>query len=178
MALVVRQLRETDDRGDFRSGDEDLDRFFHRFAGQDQFRHHIGTTYVAVDGGVIVGYATVASCSIEVKDLPARAAKKLPSYPLPALRLVRMAVSATRQRGGVGSRLLKAVFLIALEQRDRTGCAFIIVDAKAKAVAFHARFGFEPKPVIAGELDARPAPLTMFLPIGAIPRSAEAPPQS
>src|SRR4051812_45910835 len=123
MALIVRQLRERDDRSAFRSGHADLDRFFHQYAGQNQFRHHLGTTYVAVERDVIVGYATVASCSIEVKDLPARTAKKLPSYPLPALRLMRMAVAADRQRAGVGSHLMRAVFLIALDQCRRTGCA-------------------------------------------------------
>ena len=41
---------QTDDRTRFRSGDADLDRFFQAYAGQNQFRHHIGTTYVAVEG--------------------------------------------------------------------------------------------------------------------------------
>ena len=30
-----------------RGGDEDLDRFFRKYAGQNQFRLHVGTTYVA-----------------------------------------------------------------------------------------------------------------------------------
>ena len=37
------------DRTSFRSGDADLDRFFHQFARQHQFRHHLGVTYVAVE---------------------------------------------------------------------------------------------------------------------------------
>lgn len=169
MAVEIRQLREDDDRNSFRSGHEDLDRFFHRYAGQNQFRHHIGTAYVVVEDQVILGYATVAACSIEVKGLPARAARKLPAYPLPALRLVRMAVTADRQRGGVGSALMRTVFLIAHDQSRRVGCAFVVVDAKADAVSFYERFGFESLPVLAGELDARPAPRPMFLEIGAIP---------
>jgi hypothetical protein len=44
----------------FRSGDVDLDRFLERYAGQNQFRHHVGTTYVAVETGRIIGYVTVA----------------------------------------------------------------------------------------------------------------------
>jgi hypothetical protein len=35
----------------FRSGDPDLDRFLVKYAGQNQFRHHIGTSYVAVEAG-------------------------------------------------------------------------------------------------------------------------------
>lgn len=39
--LLVRRLSKADDRSKFRCGDPDLDRFFHRYAGQNQFRHHI-----------------------------------------------------------------------------------------------------------------------------------------
>jgi len=49
VAITVRRLEPEDDRTNFRSGNVDLDRFFARYAGQNQFRHHIGTTYVAVD---------------------------------------------------------------------------------------------------------------------------------
>lgn len=58
--LLIRPLEQTDDRSAFHSGDVDLDRFFHRFAGQNQFRHHIGTTYVAVSGKGIHGFVTVS----------------------------------------------------------------------------------------------------------------------
>ena len=40
-----------------------LDRFFARYAGQNQFRHHIGATYVALESETILGFATV-SCGI------------------------------------------------------------------------------------------------------------------
>jgi Zn-dependent oligopeptidase len=49
--LQVRRLLKADDRSQFHCGDPDLDRFFHRYAGQNQFRHHIGTTFVAVREG-------------------------------------------------------------------------------------------------------------------------------
>lgn len=174
MPVTVRQLREGDDRTTFRSGHEDLDRFFQRFAGQNQFRLHIGTTYVALDdAGTIVGFVTVASCSIEVKDLPKKLAKKLPSYPIPALRLARMAVAEGRQRQGVGSTLMKAVFLLARDQARKSGCAFVVTDAKQGAEAYYERWGFEAVRVLAGQIDARPTPLPMFLELGAIPESDE-----
>ena len=46
LEVRVRRLEPRDDRTGFRSGNIDLDRFFQRYAGQNQFRHHIGTTYV------------------------------------------------------------------------------------------------------------------------------------
>src|SRR6185369_7400684 len=102
MVIVVRQLRESDDRTMFRSGHADLDRFFARYAGQNQFRLHIGTTYVAAsDRGEIVGYVTVAACSVEVAGMSKKLAKRLPAYPIPALRIARMAVADGLQRSGV-----------------------------------------------------------------------------
>lgn len=68
----VRPLEPGDDRSAFHSGDDDLDRFFHRFTGQNQFRHHVGTTYVAAVEGTIVGYATVVASHLEAESLPAR----------------------------------------------------------------------------------------------------------
>ncbi|MEZ4361920.1 MAG: GNAT family N-acetyltransferase [Kofleriaceae bacterium] len=174
MPVTVRQLSEADDRTTFRSGHEDLDRFFQRYAGQNQFRLHIGTTYVALDdAGTIVGFVTVASCSIEVKDLSKKLAKKLPMYPIPALRLARMAVAQGQQGRGVGATLMKAVFLLARDQARKTGCAFVVVDAKNGAESYYERWGFEAYPLLAGELDARPALLPMFLELGAIPESTD-----
>jgi predicted N-acetyltransferase YhbS len=169
MAVEVRQLRESDDRTKFRSGDDDLDRFFARYAGQNHFRLHIGTTYVAVDDSAIVGYATVAACSIDITGLPRKLAKRLPTYPIPALRLARMAVAHGLQRGGIGALLMKAVFMIARDQARRSGCAFVVVDAKPGAETYYQRWGFEALPVEAGEIDARPMPRPMFLELGAIP---------
>jgi hypothetical protein len=68
--IKVRKLEPTDDRSDFRSGNPDLDRFFIHYAGQNQFRHHIGTTYIAVEGDRILGFVTVAPSQIEIDGLP------------------------------------------------------------------------------------------------------------
>ena len=174
MPIAIRLLREGDDRTSFRSGHEDLDRFFVRYAGQNQFRLHIGTTYVAVDErGTIAGYATVASCSIEVRDVSRKLSKRFPAYPIPALRLARMAVAQDSQRSGIGSLLMRAVFLIARDQARKTGCAFVVVDAKPGAESYYERWGFEMLPVEAGKLDARPMPTPMFLELGAIPETDE-----
>jgi hypothetical protein len=58
--VEIGRLRASDDRSRFRSGDPDLDRFFRSYAGQNQFRHHVGVTYVAVEDGDVFGYLTVA----------------------------------------------------------------------------------------------------------------------
>src|SRR3989304_9179438 len=98
--MQIRALRETDDRSRFRSGEPDLDRFFHKFAGQNQFRHYVGVTYVAVEDRRILGFATLAPGHVEIEGLPAPARKKLPRYPLPVLRLARLARAGSAPRPG------------------------------------------------------------------------------
>jgi GNAT superfamily N-acetyltransferase len=166
--MEIRPLRGTDDRTAFRSGDPDLDRFLVKYAGQNQFRHHIGTSYVAVEGERILGYATVAAAHVEGEDLPLRFRRKLPRYPLPVLRLARLAVDSTAQDRGVGKALLRHVFLLALAMAERYGCVGVVVDAKARAVDFYTRFGFSPVEVTHGRMDSRPAPTPMFLPLAHI----------
>lgn len=169
MSLSVRKLQPQDDRSTFESGDVDLDRFFRRFAGQNQFKHHVGTTYVAEDDGELLGFATVSAAQIEVHDLPATKQGRLPRYPLPVLRLARLAVDKRAQGRGVGLTLLKAVFVLARSMADEFGCIGVVVDAKPQAISFYQRYGFTELEVLQGQLGDRPEPVPMFLEIGAIP---------
>jgi GNAT superfamily N-acetyltransferase len=166
MTLEIRKLEPTDDRAAFRSGNADLDRFFSRYAGQNQFRHHIGTTYVAVDEtGLIAGFATVAASELAPDALPPSTRKRLPKYPIPGLRLARLAVEERAKGQGVGSLLLRAVLLLGLQMAEDVGCVgvVVVVDAKPEAVPFYERLGFLRLEVVAGELGDRPQPLPMFL---------------
>lgn len=170
MPVVIRALASRDDRSKFRSGNIDLDRFFQRFAGQNQFRHHIGATYVAVDGTTILGFATVAAASLETSVLPAAQRRRLPAYPLPVLRLARLAVDDRARGLGVGQALLRFCFSLAHDMARRLGCVGVVVDAKADAVGFYAKYGFFPLEMEAGQLRDRPEPAPMFLELGSIPR--------
>jgi predicted N-acetyltransferase YhbS len=161
---TIRALLATDDRSAFRSGDVELDRFFARYAGQNQFKHHIGSTYVALDDDAhIVGYATGAASSVEFEALPAAMKKRLPAYPVPVLRLARLAVDTSAQGRGVGAALLRYVFGLALRMAEGYGCSAVVVDAYPAAVAFYEQYGFRAHDVVEGESSARPQPTTMFL---------------
>ena len=169
MPIQIRALQKSDERSDFHSGQSDLDNFFQRFAGQNQFRHHIGVTYLATDEGKVYGYVTVASGSVERKELPE--GSKLPAnYPLPVLRLGRLAVDQRYQGQGIGKLLLRHVFLLALQQKERVGCVGVIVDAKSEAIPFYERYGFQllERP-LEGEIRGHPSPIPMFLAIQSIP---------
>jgi GNAT superfamily N-acetyltransferase len=141
--VEIRPLARNDDRSGFSCGHDDLDRFFEHYAGQNQFKLHLAVTYVAVVERRIVGFATLAPSSIERATVPsARLRKRLPSYPLPVLRLARLGVDVRAQGLGIGKALLRHVLGLAIEQRDRFGCVGVITDAKPDAVTFHEGLGF------------------------------------
>ena len=172
LEVSVRRLEPRDDRTGFRSGNIDLDRFFQRYAGQNQFRHHIGTTYIAIQNDRIVGFATVSSGEVVAEKLAKSLRRRLPDYPLPILRLARLAVDERFQGHGIGRFLLRAMLRLALEMRDRVGCIGIVVDAKPEAVDFYAGLGFRPMRLISGSLGDRPEPIAMFLPVHEIAAAA------
>jgi GNAT superfamily N-acetyltransferase len=170
MTVAVRRLEPHDDRAPFRSGNVELDRFFLRYAGQNQFRHHIGTTYVAVrEDGFIAGFATVSASEVATAVLSATKRKRLPRYPLPVLRLARLAVDERARGQRVGSLLLRAVLVLAQRMARDVGCVGVVVDAKPEAVPFYEKLGFVPLEVTAGQLGDRPEPLPMFLEVGLVP---------
>jgi GNAT superfamily N-acetyltransferase len=165
--LEVRRLEPGDDRSEFRSGNIDLDRFFLRYAGQNQFRHHIGTTYIAVDPtGFIAGFVTVAASEIAPESVPAGRRKGWPRHPVPALRMARIATDKRVRGRGVGAVLLRAVFALGARMAEELGCVGVVVDAKPEAVGFYEKLGVIALDEVAGELGDRPRPKPMFLELG------------
>lgn len=168
--MKIRRLEPEDDRSGFQSGNADLDRFFIRYAGQNQFRHHIGTTYVAVDEeGRIAGFATVTPSEILSERLRVNQRKGFPGYPLPVLRLARLAVDRRAQGRGVGRQLLNAMLALARQLALAVGCIGVVVDAKPDAVSFYEGLGFAELEATFGQLGDRPEPVPMFLALAAIP---------
>jgi GNAT superfamily N-acetyltransferase len=167
-AVEIRLLRPDDDRSGFSCGQADLDRFFAHYAGQNQFKLHLAVSYVAVMNDRIAGFATVAVGALERASLPGeRLRKRMPSYPLPVLRLARLGVDSRAQGHGIGKALLEHVLRLALEQRDRLGCVGVVTDAKPDAVGFYDSLGFAPLAgVREGILHGEPTP--MFLAIDTI----------
>jgi len=169
VTVTIRRLEPDDDRTNFSSGNIDLDRFFIRYAGQNQFRHHIGTTYVAIDEhGSIMGFATIAASELTTASLSESKRKHLPAYPIPILRLARLAVDQRALGQGIAQALLRAVFALAHKMAADMGCLGVVVDAKPEAVGFYEKLGFIALEVTAGQLGDRPQPLSMFLELGAI----------
>jgi GNAT superfamily N-acetyltransferase len=174
MTVDIRPLAAGDDRQGFRSGDEALDLFFHRYAGQNQFRFHIGVTYVAVEGQRILGFATVSPATLDAENLPS--GRPMPPYPVPVLRLARLAVDERASGQGLGKALVRFCIELAERLRDEVGCVGLVVDAKPAAVDFYQLLGFDVIELTEGASQQRPAPTPMFLSLGAVPPRRGSPP--
>jgi len=170
MKIEIRKLEKRDNRENFSSGDIEIDRFFINFAGQNQFKHKIGTTYVAVDSKTqkILAYATVSISSLRVQDIKPEEFKNLPNYPLPILSIARLGVDKKYQSKGIGKKLLKAMLYLAIDLQERVGCIGVFVDAKDEAIEFYKKYGFEEVEVVDGKSKIRPPQTLMYLSIKTI----------
>ncbi len=167
MTIEIRALTQEDDRTLFRSGDPALDAYFLCYAGQNQFKHHVGVTYVACEGDQICGFVTLSTCTLVGSSIPDR--RRRPPYPLPALRIARLAVDERVRGVGLGKALLRFAIETAEWLRRQVGCVGLVVDAKPDAVSFYAKYGFVPFRAEQGESAVRPRLTPMFVALGSVP---------
>ena len=165
MNIEIRKLEKRDNRSNFSSGDIEIDRFFIKFAGQNQFKHKIGVTYVALDkeSQNILGYITVLVSSLNIENMNVKEFDKFPKYPLPIIRIARFGVDKRYQKLGIGRKLLQKTFYLALEIEDLAGCLGIFLDAKRDAITFYEKYDFEIAPLLKGELKIKPTQTVMYI---------------
>jgi len=96
--VQIRILKKSDNRDSFSCGNVDIDYYFKKYAGQNQFKHFIGTNYIATDDKNIFAFITFSSSSLVSQDLPKEFKAKLPQYPLPVLRISRLGVDTKYQK--------------------------------------------------------------------------------
>ena len=133
------------DRNAFTCGVSALDDYLRRRAGQHQ-RNGIATTHVLIDDvepARILGYCSLSAAQLHLHELREADRKRLPAYPVPAIRLGRLAVSQAAQGRGYGQLLLGHAVNLALTVRQTMGVRVLVVDAKDMQVAaFYEYFGF------------------------------------
>lgn len=81
----------------FNCGAEELNTYLKRFAKKND-KLGVGRTYVLIKNDQVFGYYTVSTAQIEFKALPKASQNQLPKYPLPAVRIGRLAIDAKLQR--------------------------------------------------------------------------------
>lgn len=168
MGLRIRALERSDVRDGFESGSLAQDRFIREFAWQNQERHHLGVTYVAVDDATrgVLGFVTLVAGEITPDLRAASGAPRAFGGRIPALRIGCLAVDRRVQGRGLGRELLAHAVAVALHQSATVGCAALAVDAHPDAVAFYRRVGFRAVGLLEGASGARPRPVPMVMPLG------------
>lgn len=163
----IEPLQRDHDRSRFDCGEPALDEYLARFGRQNQ-ESGVARTFVAVSAAQpsrVLGYYSLAAGAIDKANLPAAAAKRFPSFPLPIARLARLAVDRSQQGKGLGEDLLLDALSRCVRVAEDVGIVAVLIDAKhERAKAFYARY----------EFDALPDhPLTLWLPLSALRRLFE-----
>lgn len=161
----IEPLDRTHDRAPFDCGEPALNEWLRRFARQSQ-ESGLARTYVAVNSdespGRVLGFYSLAAGAIDKANLPPGAAKRLPNFPIPVIRLARLAVDRSEQGKGLGEDLMMDALHRCWRASEELGIVAVLVDAKhEQAKRFYARYEFEVLP---------DKPLTLWLPIRALAR--------
>jgi len=159
--LVVEQLKPKRHKRDgFRCGEPTLDAYLRQQAAQHH-RDGVSTTHVLVDDAdptCILGYYSLSAAQLLLSDLQEADRKRLPHYPVPAIRMGRLAVSASEQGKGHGDYLLAHAVARSLGLREQLGVRVLLVDAlHEKAALFYRAYGFR---------EASGNAHTLYLPLG------------
>ena len=126
----------------FDCGTEVLNEFLSQYSFKNDILG-IGKTFVAFNKNEdVIGYFTLAAAQVLFEDIPDNYRAKLPRYPIPALRIARLAVGKNLQGKGIGKWLLTQAFIKIIHVAEITGLYFIIVDAKETSKSFYEHYGF------------------------------------
>ncbi len=141
---------------DFYSGEPALDEYLKKFALENGERG-LSRAWVALLANKVIGYYTLSSAHLELFELPKKAQRGLPKYPIPAIRIGRLAVDCSMQGQGFGGCLLFNALHRILSVATEIGIRLIFVDAKHEmAKSFYLKYGFSPLPM---------NPLKLILPV-------------
>lgn len=159
--FVIEPLGAKHDRAAFSSGNDELDSYLQKQAGQD-FKKRAAVPFVITpDRKTIAGFYTLSQYAIDLGKVPDDIAKQLPKYPLVSATLLgRLAVSSQFRGRGLGERLLMDALHRALQSSEQVASAAVVVDAKDdRAKEFYLKYGFIELPDVERRL---------FLPMGTI----------
>jgi GNAT superfamily N-acetyltransferase len=127
----------------FSCGDELLDRWLVRYAGQNQRRDAARTFVVATDHQLVFGFYTLLAGQLDHHEATPETSRGLSRrFPIPVAILARLAVDVGRQGQGVGAGLLNDALVRAIRASEELAVRAVVVHAvDDNACSFHERFG-------------------------------------
>jgi GNAT superfamily N-acetyltransferase len=132
---------------DFDCGITELNDYLKKYARQNHERG-IAKTFVALlntGDKTIVGYYSTSMAEIRRESFPENYRRRLPRYPIPAMRIGKLAVDKSVQGKGLGKELLMQAFGSVVRLSSEVGIFAVTVDAfDEQAKQFYLKYGFIP----------------------------------
>ncbi len=133
----------------FSCGNVALDRYLREQASQD-VRKRVATVFVLTEarGNIVIGYYSLAACSVDLGEWPEALKKKLPRYPVvPVTLLGRLALDKRHQGKGLGEYLLMdALWRCSTAAKEIASLAIIVDAIDNRARRFYEHYGFRAFP--------------------------------
>lgn len=139
--FAIEPLNAAHDKEVFDCGEESLNQFLQKYAGQNA-RKGFGRTFVAVlpSETIVRGFYTLSASSVEFENFQ----EKLPRYPIPTAHLGRLGVDQSMQGQGLGALLLIDALSRTNRAADELGIYAVELFALTEnARSFYQKFGFE-----------------------------------
>lgn len=169
MKIEIIPISKSINLKDFDCSVPDLNTYLSRYAIPND-KKNISKAFVAVcdtNPKKPLGYYTVSMAQILFNDLPMEMQKGLPKYPVPAMRIGKLATDLSIQKKGLGELLLKDALTRAVNISSEVALHCVLVDALNERVrSFYMKYGFIP---------FLEKPLTLALPIKTIMMAIESP---
>ncbi len=132
------------DAAAFDCGNEPLNRWLTRYAGQSDRRDAARTFVIADAHDAVRGYYTLVAGQLYHERATAAVRKgQSPRFPIPIALLARLAVDGASQGQGVGAKLLRDALSRVQVASAQVALSAVVVHAiDDPAAAFYQRFGF------------------------------------
>jgi predicted N-acetyltransferase YhbS len=129
----------------FNCGNELLDRWLIRYAGQNQRRDAARTFVATSDDRVVYGYYTLLAGQLNHRQATSETGRGLSRhFPIPVVVLARLAVDSKHQGTGLGAALLNDALVRVSQASEQVAIRSVVVHAvDERAASFYARFGFQ-----------------------------------
>ncbi len=143
-ARITRYDPASHDVSGFACGNEVLDRWLLRNAGQSERRDAARTFVAAPDGETVRGYYTLVAGQVEHEEATSTVRKGLSRhFPVPVVMLARLAVDQRSQGQALGARLLAdALDRVCHAAEDVAVRAVLVHAIDDRAASFYQHFGF------------------------------------
>jgi len=159
--LRIRRLNNRSNINNFCSVNDDLNNFLK----DDALKAHAdmtSITYACSWKSVVVGFATLAAATIEVKQIEGARIEGYTPKTYPCIKLARLAVDKKYEGRGIGPYLLFWVMGKFEKISREIGCRYLTVDSKRESIWFYQKYDF----VLVERTKNRPHPtfyLDMYL---------------